>query len=229
MTTLSVVFPCYNEEESVHPVMKEAVELLKQGHKLEVIVVDDGSKDASFEELQKYSDSIRCIRHDHNQGYGAALKTGLFYSQGDYFSFLDFDGTCQIQQAIQMWHLAEKQNLDMVMGFRLHSESQMPTTRRIGNHLYRGLLKSLYPSCNPLPQDVCTGFRVLKRSAAEDLFLNLPNDLSFSPALTAKALRRGYMLKDHPIVYRERFGHSKISLLKDGFKFGRALVTERFL
>jgi|FLYM01.1.fsa_nt_gi glycosyltransferase involved in cell wall biosynthesis len=225
---LSLIFPCYNEEESVEPVLDEVLSIIADHPQTEVIVVDDGSSDQTLSRLEKYQTQIRIIRHEKNLGYGAALKTGLFYSTGECISFMDFDGTCDPNEALLMTKALHDNQADMVMGVRLHGDSHIPLTRWIGNQLYRGALKALFPLSKDLPKDVCTGFRTLKRDAALELFDGLPDDLSFSPALTAKAVKRKFKLIDHQISYAKRFGTSKISILKDGFKFGGAMVSERF-
>lgn len=228
--TLSLIFPCYNEQESIETLLNPTIRLIKDSKqvKIEALVVDDGSSDKTPELLENFKDHIRVIKHQKNLGYGAAIKTGLFYSTGDVISFLDFDGTCSPHEALDMLETLVQAEADMVMGIRLHQNSKMPLTRVIGNQLYLSMLKSLYHGHKALPKDSCTGFRVLKRSIAEDLFSGLPNDLSFSPALTSKALKRNYVLKDHQISYQERLGQSKISLIKDGLKFSKALIVERF-
>lgn len=213
----------------MNSVLTEALELKNnsQGLNVEIIVVDDGSKDRSREMLVPFKDQIRIIHHQTNLGYGAALKTGLFYSNGETVAFMDFDGTCLAAEALDLYHSLKRENADMVMGYRLHEKSHMPPTRRVGNRMYLALLKGLYFNRKNLPKDACTGFRLLKKEAAEKLFPNLPNDLSFSPALTSKALKNGMTLVDQKITYRERFGTSKISVLKDGLKFGVAMIQGR--
>lgn len=225
---LSIIFPCYNEQESVRPVLSEAIRILPPNSNVEILIVDDGSTDQTAHELRPFENSVRIIHHEKNLGYGAAIKTGLFYSKGATIAFMDFDGTCAPVESLAMLETLTSTNSDMVMGVRLHESSKMPKTRWVGNQLYKGLLKTLYPAKITLPKDVCTGFRLLKREVAENLFEGLPNDLSFSPALTAKALKKNYKITDHQITYSDRFGHSKISLIKDGLKFGQALVAQRF-
>lgn len=226
---LSIIFPCFNEEESVNPVLSESIILIEGRKDIEILVVDDGSTDRTLDEIQKFEKQVRLIRHERNLGYGAAIKTGLFYSKGEAVTFMDFDGTCSPSESLDMLKHLAATGADMVMGIRLHDQSQMPKTRWIGNQLYRGLLKSLYPGQTHLPKDVCTGFRLLRRPVAEELFEGLPDDLSFSPALTAKAIKRQCKIAEYQITYKERFGQSKISLLKDGIRFGQALVSQRFI
>jgi len=213
----------------VHSLLGEALRFKKSHPDLpvEIVVVDDGSTDQTARHLEDFAEQVHVIRHTENKGYGAALKTGLFYSRGENVAFMDFDGTCSVHESRHLLETLRTKNADMVMGFRLHEDSKMPSTRRLGNSVYRLLLKALYFDRETLPRDVCTGFRVLKKGVAEDLFDDLPDDLSFSPALTAKALKKRYVLVDHKISYNERAGRSKISLIKDGLKFGGVMIQRR--
>ncbi|MAV91246.1 MAG: hypothetical protein CL676_07475 [Bdellovibrionaceae bacterium] len=215
---LSLIFPCYNEQDSVDQVIPLALKVQEQSSEpIEILVVNDGSTDQSLKRLKAYESQVQIISHETNKGYGAALKTGLFYSKGKHIAFMDFDGTCDPLQSTVLLHYLKARGSDMVLGNRMHDESQMPTLRNIGNRLYTGVLKFLQG--NQTPKDICSGFRVIQRDTAEALYENLPDDLSFTPAMTAKALRMGFSIEEHPIHYKERIGHSKISLLKDGPKF----------
>ena len=97
MTTLSVIIPAYNEEDGIQAIMERVLSirpaLSELGvHELELIVVDDGSKDRTPELVLAQQD-VRLIRHVKNGGYGAALKTGFAAAHGEWIGFLDADGT----------------------------------------------------------------------------------------------------------------------------------------
>lgn len=97
MTVLSVVIPVYNEEHGIAEiasrVLSAAPALKKVGvDQLELLVVDDGSKDRTAEVAQSIP-GVRLIRHPKNKGYGAALKTGFSKASGELIGFLDADGT----------------------------------------------------------------------------------------------------------------------------------------
>src|SRR3972149_2198400 len=102
MKTLSIVLPAYNEEESIRDVLeqtiaaKEALKNLAGLKDVEILVVDDGSRDRTLDIAKEYSDKnlIHLVRHEKNRGYGAALKTGFENASGDLLSFFDADGTC---------------------------------------------------------------------------------------------------------------------------------------
>ncbi|MGC8782481.1 MAG: glycosyltransferase family 2 protein, partial [Anaerolineae bacterium] len=96
MTTLSVVIPAYNEEAGIQAVVQRVLatrpQLAAEGLDLELIVVDDGSRDRTAE-LVAATPAARLIRHRTNGGYGAALKTGFAAARGEWIGFLDADGT----------------------------------------------------------------------------------------------------------------------------------------
>src|SRR5215475_9216453 len=97
MTVLSVVIPAYNEENGISEIANRVLavepDLKKAGvDKLELLVVDDGSKDKTAEVAANIS-GVCLIRHPKNKGYGAALKTGFSKASGELIGFLDADGT----------------------------------------------------------------------------------------------------------------------------------------
>ena len=95
---LSVVIPAYNEEdgvaECIERVLSVEPELRKVGlDGLELIVVDDGSKDKTAEIIKGYVDrGVVLIQHKVNRNYGGALKTGFHHASGDFLAFMDADG-----------------------------------------------------------------------------------------------------------------------------------------
>ena len=97
MTTLSVVIPAYNEEDGIaeiaHRVLAVRDSLREVGvDDLELLVVDDGSKDRTVE-IASGIQGVTMIKHPKNKGYGGALKTGFSQARGELIGFLDADGT----------------------------------------------------------------------------------------------------------------------------------------
>lgn len=92
---LSIILPCYNEEENVPRIASELVPVLQSvGSDYEIIAVDDGSRDATVAALKKISDPhLRVIEHGTNKGLGAALRTGIAAAAGEYTIFMDSDFT----------------------------------------------------------------------------------------------------------------------------------------
>src|SRR5437773_7237985 len=142
---LSVVIPAYNEEHGIDAILDRVLaqrEPLREGGigELEVLVVDDGSRDRTAERVAAYSD-VRLIRHQVNRGYGAALKTGFSAATGDLLAFLDADGTYPPEHFPALCRSALEPDHDIVIGSRmLGNDSEMPLVRRIGNTLFASLL-----------------------------------------------------------------------------------------
>ena len=102
LSSLSVFFPCFNEEKNIPLFIKEALDYLPQiATKFELIIVDDGSSDNTkkiSEELVKKYSQVRLISHTENKGYGAALRTGLEAAKYDWVFFTDGDLQFRLKQ-----------------------------------------------------------------------------------------------------------------------------------
>src|SRR5437762_783513 len=95
-TTLSILVPLYNEEEFILTLLKRVVDApLPPGMEREIIVVDDGSKDGSADLVEHFiptqSQKILLVRHERNQGKGAAIRTAIQYATGDFALIQDSD------------------------------------------------------------------------------------------------------------------------------------------
>ena len=91
MKVLSIIVPLYNEAKTVSYVIQQLIDLETVGWDKEIIVVDDGSKDASGQILKKFVSRIVYIRHPFNQGKGAAIRTGLLKARGQAILVQDAD------------------------------------------------------------------------------------------------------------------------------------------
>jgi glycosyltransferase involved in cell wall biosynthesis len=228
MANLSVVIPAYNEEkgisEIVHRVLSVRQDLERAGVPLlELLVVNDGSKDCTAQvtqELQQQDDCVRLISHPRNRGYGAALKTGFSRAQGDLVGFLDADGTYPPEYFPQLCQAALNGG-DLVIGSRMSgAESQMPVTRRIGNLFFANLLSLL---SRQQIKDSASGMRVFKREVLGTLY-PLPDGLNLTPVMSARAVHEGVKMVEVPIPYSERIGRSKLSVFRDGSIFLRSII-----
>lgn len=118
--TLSVIFPAFNEEANIQRTVELAREVLPQLAKTwEIILVNDGSKDATTpicDELAQNYAEVRAIHHVDNRGYGAALKSGILAARYDFIFFTDSDGQFDLKE---LAHLLEWSNhYDIVTGYR---------------------------------------------------------------------------------------------------------------
>lgn len=228
MVSLSVVIPAYNEEEAISDIVRRVLAtrdaLAAVGiSPLEVIVVDDGSRDQTAMRVQVFP-QVRLLRHRVNRGYGAALKTGFSAARGDLLAFLDADGTYPPESYPQLCQAALA-GADLVIGSRMSgAASEMPAVRRLGNWLFATLL-SLVGSV-PVA-DSASGMRVIRREVLSCLY-PLPDGLDFTPAMSCRALHEKLNVTEVPICYRERLGRSKLSVVRDGLRFLRSIVWTAF-
>jgi glycosyltransferase involved in cell wall biosynthesis len=228
--SLSVVIPAHNEEHGIDAILQRILAqrdgLADVGiHELEVIVVDDGSKDGTADRIRTYAD-VRLIQHEVNRGYGAALKTGFNAANGDLLAFLDADGTYPPESFPELCRAVEQYDADLIIGSRMLSgESEMPLVRRVGNTIFAALL-SIVGSRKI--SDSASGMRVFRRESLPILY-PLPDGLDFTPAMSTRAVYEGLTMIEVPIPYKERVGRSKLNPLKDGIRFLRSILWTALL
>lgn len=225
MNVLSVVIPAYNEEQGIAEIVDRVLSIRSQLHDVEVddlelIVVDDGSRDGTAE-IAGSCPGVRLIRHPGNRGYGAALKTGFSQAKGNLLGFLDADGTYPPEYFPALCRVALTEEADLVIGSRMLGEgSEMPTVRRIGNFIFANLVSLLG---NHRVSDSASGMRVIRREALPHLY-PLPDGLNFTPVMSTRALHEEIKWQEVPIPYKERVGRSKLSVVHDGMRFLRTII-----
>ena len=225
MNTLSVVIPALNEEDGIADII-ERVLSIKAGLKhvgvddLELIVVDDGSKDRTPEIIKSYPEVV-LIQHPVNRGYGAAIKTGFRHARGNLLAFLDADGTYPPEYYPQLCRPIIEDNADLVIGSRMAgADSEMPLVRRIGNTIFATLVSII---SNRRVTDSASGQRVLRRDILSNLY-PLPDGLNFTPVMSTRAMHEQIKVVEVPIPYLERVGRSKLSVVEDGMRFLNSIL-----
>jgi len=225
MSTLSIVIPAYNEESGIGSIIERVLSirsrLAEAGvEDMELIVVDDGSKDDTATIASRYPE-VNLVCHSMNQGYGAALKTGFSNARGDLLGFLDADGTYPPEHFPDLCRVALTEDADLVIGSRMSgTESDMPFVRRVGNLIFANLVSLLG---NHRVSDSASGMRVIRREALASLY-PLPDGLNFTPVMSTRALHEEICWRETPIPYEERAGRSKLSVVRDGTRFLYTIV-----
>lgn len=207
---ISVIIPAYNEEAGIRRVLDRITEA--GYHKdYEIIVVDDGSSDRTSDIARMYP--VRVISHSTNKGYGAALKTGIRKSKGDYIIIMDSDGQ---HDPVHIPEIAELlDDYEMVIGTR-DRESHQVRTRKVGKRVIRWVGEYLVEQKLP---DYNSGYRGFDAGLIKRMLHMMPNGFSFSTTSTLAFLKEGYSIGTFPIRVEERVGRkSNVKFFKDGAK-----------
>jgi glycosyltransferase involved in cell wall biosynthesis len=209
---VSVVIPARDEEQNLPALLAELHAVLGREALpfVEVVVVDDGSRDDT--QMVAEAAGARVVRHVESLGNGAAVKRGIREAQGDWILLLDGDGQHPPDAIPAMLALAER--FDMVVGSRGGSGGS--AHRNLANRVYNRLAS--YVSGRPIP-DLTSGFRLLRADVGKSLVYLLPNTFSYPSTMTLSMLRAGYAVAFQPIVVRPRRGRSHIRLVADGSRF----------
>lgn len=208
-TPLSIVIPAKNEAQAIGDVVATACEAFPDA---EVIVVDDGSDDATADIAVKAGATV--IRHPESLGNGAAVKSGVRASRGDMLALMDGDGQHDAREIRRLVSKLEE-GYDMAIGAR-DSGSHASVGRLFANGFYNGLA-SMISGRRIL--DLTSGFRVARASLFKKFLYLLPNGFSYPTTITMAFLRSGYPVCFEPIPAAERKGKSHIRPIRDGVRF----------
>jgi glycosyltransferase involved in cell wall biosynthesis len=205
---VSIIVPAFNEADAVGLLVTE---LRSADPWHEIIVIDDGSSDATAE--QAAAAGARVIRHPYNKGNGAAVKTGIRNATGEYVLIVDGDGQHRPGDARRL--AARLGDYDLVVGAR-SIDTQATHARRYGNSALNWLAS--YLTGRDIP-DLTSGFRCARREYLCEFLHLLPNGFSTPTTTTLAFIKAGYNVAFEPIEARQRTGSSKIRLASDGTKF----------
>ena len=200
---VSIIIPAFNEERAIGGVIGEVRDLLQRSGGVEVIVVDDGSSDATAQVASRAG--ARVIQHRSNRGYGAALKTGIAAATNQVIGIIDADGTYPAAYLPEL--LAGLEHADMMVGARTGTNVNIPLVRRPAKALLTHLAN--YVTGARIP-DINSGLRVFHRDVVMQYFPILPDQFSFTTTITIAMHCDKYAVGYVPIDYRERQGTSKI-------------------
>ena len=201
---LTIVIPAYNEERGVGQVLKEIGETCSDlVH--EVIVVDDGSRDETAKVAER--NGARVIRHKENEGYGAALKSGILAAKTEFVLTMDADNQHQAEDIPRLWK--EIDDNDMVVGHRskiVHSAFWRMPGKWVLASLANYLTRKRIPDLN-------SGFRLIRKDLALKYLHLCPSGFSFSTTITMAAISRGHNVAYVPIeVAKRSSGQSAVSV-----------------
>lgn len=201
LRSLSVFFPCYNEAENITPQVAEFLELLPRiAKQFEIIVVNDGSSDetgARAEELAlQYPKVVRVVHHATNQGYGAALRSGIAASRYDWVFFTD--GDHQFYARDLMRFLSHAQSKHAVIGYRFRRAEGW--RRRLNAFLFAVYIRLLF---GLYFRDIDCAFKLLPGKQLRSLPLS-SNGAFISSEMLLQLQLHGVQIHQLPVRHRER-------------------------
>jgi glycosyltransferase involved in cell wall biosynthesis len=206
---VSIVIPAKNEARPLQELLPKLRKVLPEA---EIVVVDDGSTDATAEVAARCGANVVC--HPYSMGNGAAIKTGARVATGDVLIFLDGDGQhnpADIPRLMsELW-----KGYDLVVGSR-NGPSHAGVGRRLANGFYNWLAS--YMTGNKV-YDLTSGFRVARADNFKEFLYLLPNGFSYPTTSTMAFFRAGYSVAYVPIEAAKRIGESHIRPLQDGLRF----------
>lgn len=196
---LTIVVPCHDEEGALPAVLAELRAWLADHPDLrvEVLVVDDGSADATARRAAE-SQGVRVLHHPRNRGYGFAIKSGIHAARGTWILTFDGDGQHRTEDIDAL--LDGSDEYAMCVGHRVDS-SGVPLLRRPGKWLLARLVNFLAGETIP---DFNCGLRLIRRDRILDLLPFCSNRFSFSLSSTLALLGEGRFLRWVPVRCRER-------------------------
>ena len=216
-TNVAALIPCYFEEKHIQEVARRTRAQLDQ-----VLVVDDGSTDATDAQARKAG--VEVIRHAANQGKGAAIKTGLHAlgvrTSVEYVLILDGDGQHLPEEIPSFLAAANATGARLLVGNRMADTRTMPFVRRLTN---RFMSAQISRACSqPVPDTQC-GFRMFHRKLVGPLSTLETSGYDFETEMLVVAARRGGKIEAVPVstVYGDEI--SKIHPVRDTLRFFRLM------
>jgi glycosyltransferase involved in cell wall biosynthesis len=219
---LSIVLPAYNEAANIERAVRSATEVAEQycaDH--EIIVVDDGSRDATAEIVTKLAAEdhrVRLVQHGVNQGYGGALKSGFLAAKLDLVFFTDADNQFDLHEIREFLSLIDR--VDVVAGYRIKRCD--PFFRRINAIAWNYLVRALYYV--PV-RDIDCAFKLFRREVFDGLELESVGAM-VNTELMVKLGRSGYRVVEVGVSHYPRVaGQPQGASLKVIFRAFAELAT----
>lgn len=229
---LSIVVPAYNEEHRIPPTLERlSAFLAAQPLRSEIVVVDDGSRDATcavVEQAMAQIPNLRLIRQSPNAGKGAAVRRGMLAARGQIRVMCDADLSMPPEQLPRLLAPIVACTAEISIGSRYadgaKTDVKQPRYRVLWSRLANKVIqRSLVPGI----RDTQCGFKAFTAEAARDLFQRATIDgWAFDLEILALARKRGFEIAEIGVEWKDD-NRSRVNPLKDMWKVIREAVTIR--
>lgn len=208
---LSIIIPAKNEEKGLGKILPDLKRLYPDA---EIIVVDDGSNDATPDITLQAGCTL--VKHPYAKGNGASIKSGLRIAKGDIVVCMDADGQ-HLPQDIQVLLDKMSQGFDMVVGAR-NNKGQANIQRGMANRFYNWFASWMV---GHKVEDLTSGFRVVNAKKFKEFIRLLPNKFSYPTTITMSFFRAGYSVGYEAIDVQKRVEgtESHVKIMRDGIRF----------
>lgn len=198
---LTIVLPCYNEQENIPQFFPHLLSFAEEHH-FKVIAVNDGSKDETLKLLRQFEEKFSCLQvlsHKVNRGYGGAIKTGLRAVDTDFAITIDADGQHRLQDVLSCFDCIKKHDADLVVGARQNNRSGV--YRTLGKRMIRAFAASLLK----LPvQDLNSGMKCYRMSETVNYLELCPDTMAFSDVILLLMVNDRRLVIETPIIVEAR-------------------------
>ena len=220
---LSLFLPCYNEAENLQATVDKTLPILKKvAKKWELIIVNDGSKDATGKvatSIQKKDPAnIHIVTHNPNRGYGAAFKSGFYSAKYKWISFIDADGQFDFNDINSLFAAQSKAKADLVIGYYLGRK--VPFYRIWGSTLWQLGVFLLF---GLKVKDIDCGFKLVNKKVIDTIpQLEAERGPFISSEFLIKAKNSGFKMVEVGVHHFPRTAGdatgSKLNVIIGGFK-----------
>lgn len=221
MSKIAVMIPCYNEEITIEKVIKD---FRKELPDADIYVYDNNSTDKTVEIATKNN---AIIRKEYNQGKGNVIRRMFREIDADIYVMVDGDDTYPAEMVHELIKPIEEQKADMVIGDRLSNGTYKKENKRkfhsLGNSMVRGSINKLFGTNL---RDIMTGYRAFNKIFVKNIPV-LSSKFEIETEMTLHALDKKFIIKEIPIVYRDRpeGSTSKLNTVKDGMKVLKTILS----
>lgn len=165
MNGITILIPVYNEEKVIQQTIAGIDKALKKSSisEYEIIAINDGSSDKTWERLQSCPAECKLLNHKRNRGYGASLKTGLRSAKYSTIVITDADGTYPNEKIPELVNYYFDNSLDMLVGARTGTNVSYPFIKKIPKFFIKGLAS--YISGVKIPDINSEGYAFLTRKS----------------------------------------------------------------